>query len=164
MIRRPPRSTLFPSPPLFRSSPRLTRPRHGVSLLGLGILLVWLSSHGLDPLAVALHAGALGAVIGAAYAAAGESDRAALGVALTHPTTPLAIATGRYLAAVVPAAGLVIATTVAVRGEPPPGAAGVLAAAAPRGCGPAARPALRSAGGRPPFPPFAGGGAPAPAA
>ena len=87
--------------------PRLTRTRHGVSLLGLGIVLVWLSSHGLDPLAVALHAGALGAVIGAAYAAAGESDRAALGVALTHPTTPLAIATGRYLAAVVLAAAAV---------------------------------------------------------
>src|SRR2546422_6807891 len=157
MIRRPPRSTLFPSPPLFRSSPRLTRPRHGVSLLGLGILLVWLSSHGLDPLAVALHAGALGAVIGAAYAAAGESDRAALGVALTHPTTPLAIATGRYLAAVVPAAGLGIATTVAVRGPPPPAARGGLAGGAPRGRAPPAPPAFRGAAARSPLLPFAGG-------
>src|SRR2546422_3222697 len=158
MIRRPPRSTLFPSPPLFRSSPRLTRPRHGVSLLGLGILLVWLSSHGLDPLAVALHAGALGAVIGAAYAAAGESDRAALGFALTHPTTPLAIATGRYLAAVVPAAGLVIATTVAVGGEPPPAAPGGLPAAAPGGRAPPAPPAVRGGAARSPLPPIAGGG------
>ncbi len=114
--------------------PRLTRTRHGASLLGLGILLVWFNSHGLDPLVVALQAGALGAVIGAASAAAGESDRAALGVALTHPTTPLAIATGRYLAAVVPAVGLVIATTVAVGWQPARAAAGVLAAVAVGSC------------------------------
>src|SRR5439155_25317113 len=125
--------------------------RHGVSLLGLGILLVWLSSHGLDPLAIALHAGALGAVIGAAYAPAGENDRAGLGVALPHPTTPLAIATGRYLAAVVPAAGLVIATTVAVGGQPARAAAGVLAAAAVGSCALAAVLAFGSAAAVPLF-------------
>jgi len=139
--------------------PRLTRTRHGVSLLGLGILLVWLNSHGLDPLAIALHAGALGAVIGAAYAAAGENDRAALGVALTHPTTPLAIATGRYLAAVVPAAGLVIATTVAVGGQPALAAAGVLAAAAVGSCALAAVLAFGSAAAVPLFLLMAGAGA-----
>src|SRR3989454_7531636 len=60
MIRRPPRSTLFPYTTLFRT------------------------------------------------------DRAALTTALTHPTTPLAIATGRWLAIVLPAAVLVMVCTTAI--------------------------------------------------
>jgi hypothetical protein len=118
--------------------PRLTRTRFGVSLLGLGVLLIWLSGRGLDSLSLALHAGALGAVIGAGYAVSGESDRAALRIALTHPTTSLAVATGRFLAAVLPAAVLVIATTVAIGWQPARAAAGVLAAAAVGSCAVAA--------------------------
>src|SRR5262245_48064119 len=85
-------------------SPRLTRTRLGTSLLLLGLALMWLRSRGLDPLTAVLQAGALGAVIGAAWVAGGARDRAALATALTHPTTPLAIATGRWVAIVLPAA------------------------------------------------------------
>ena len=139
--------------------PRLTRTRLGVALLGLGILLLWLSRRGLDPLAVALHAGALGAVLGAAYAVAGETDRAALGVALTHPTTPLAIATGRCLATVLPAACLVIATTVAVGWHAGHVAAGMLAAAAVGSCALAALLAFGNTAAVPLFLFMAGAGA-----
>ena len=139
--------------------PRLTRTRLGVALLGLGILLLWLSSRGLDPLAVALQAGALGAVLGAAYAVAGETDRAALGVALTHPTTPLAIATGRCLATLLPAACLVLATTVAVGWQAGHAAAGVLAAAAVGSCALAALLAFGNTAAVPLFLFMAGAGA-----
>jgi hypothetical protein len=85
-------------------SPRLTRTRFGTSLLLLGLALLWLRSRGLDPLTAVLQAGALGAVIGAAWIAGSARDRASLATALTHPTTPLAIATGRWVAIVLPAA------------------------------------------------------------
>src|SRR5437667_12080377 len=88
--------------------PRLTRTRLGIALLALGTTLVWLSAHALDALTVTLLAGALGAILGAAAIVGDESDRAALSTALTHPTTPLAIATGRWLAIVVPAWALVM--------------------------------------------------------
>src|SRR6266480_1831274 len=80
--------------------PRFTRTRLGISLLALGATLIWLGSRGLEPLTVALQAGALAAIIGAAGIAGSERDRAALPTALTHPTTPLAVAAGRWLAAV----------------------------------------------------------------
>jgi hypothetical protein len=141
--------------------PRLTRTRFGVSLLALGLSLVWLRSRGLDPLTVALQAGALGAVIGGAYAVADTRDRVALGVALTHPTTPLAVATGRYLAAVIPAAGLVFATTLAMGGgwQPARAAAGVVAAAAVGSCALAAVVTFGNAAAFPLFLFMAGAGA-----
>ncbi|MEX2157368.1 MAG: hypothetical protein WD773_11080 [Gemmatimonadales bacterium] len=114
--------------------PRLARTRFGALLILLGATLVWLHSRGLDPLAVALHAGALGAVVGAAFAAGNDADRTALATALTHPTTPLAIASGRWLAAVIPAAALTIACTIATGWHTGAAAAGAVAAGAVGGC------------------------------
>ena len=114
--------------------PRLTRTRFGAWLLLLGAALVWLESRGADPLAVALHAGALGAALGAAFAAGSTADRAALAITLAHPTTPLAVACGRWLAAVIPAVGLTIACTLAAGWHTGAALAGIAAAAAVAGC------------------------------
>lgn len=114
--------------------PRLVRTRFGACLLSLGAALVWLGTRGADPLTVALHAGALGSVVGAAFAAGSAADRAALAITLAHPTTPLAVACGRWLAAVIPAAGLTIVCTVAVGWHPGAALAGLAAAAAVAGC------------------------------
>src|SRR5258706_16472193 len=100
-------------------SPRLLRTRLGLALLALGVTLVWLRRYGLDPLTVVLQAGALGAVVGSAGVVGHKSDRAALTTALTHPTTPLAVAAGRWLAIVLPAAPLALAR--ASLGARPPG-------------------------------------------
>jgi len=108
--------------------PRLLRTRFGLALLALGVTLVWLRGHGLESLTVVLQAGALGAVVGAAGVVGHANDRATLTTALTHPTTPLAVAVGRWLAIVVPAGALVIA--VGVAGPVRSVAAGILAAAA----------------------------------
>jgi hypothetical protein len=109
-------------------SPRLFRTRLGLALLALGVTLVWLRAHGLEPLTVALQAGALGAVVGAAGVVGHENDRAALATALTHPTIPLAVATGRWFAIVLPAAAL--ASAMGVAGPAGSVAAGIMAAAA----------------------------------
>lgn len=114
-------------------APRLTRTRLGISLLALGIALVWLNSRGLDPLTVPLLAAALGTVVAAA-AIAGERERAALTTALTHPTAPLAIATGRWLAMIVPAAALAIGCSVVIGWDRGAVVASVLAAAAVGSC------------------------------
>ena len=111
-------------------TPRLTRTRFGTALLVLGVLLIWLGSRGLEPLTAILQAGALGAVSGAGWVAGNARDRAALATALTHPTTPLAIATGRWLAIVLPAALLTSVCAVATAGPPAAVAAGMTAAAA----------------------------------
>jgi len=110
--------------------PRLTRTRLGISLLALGTTLVWLNTHVLDALAVTLQAGALGAILGAAAIVGDETDRAALTTALTHPTTPLAIATGRWLAIVVPASALVMVCATAIGWRTAIVLAGVIATAA----------------------------------
>ena len=110
-------------------SPRLVRTRFGAALLLLGVTLIWLRSRGLEPITAVLQAGALGAVIGAAWVAGNARDRAALATALTHPTTPLAIATGRWLAIVLPAALLTVLCAMA-SGEPASAAAAGLTAAA----------------------------------
>ena len=116
-------------------APRVTRTRLGLALLSLGLVLMWLRTRGLDPLAVVLQAGALGAVMGVRYAAApGDSDRAFFVTALTHPTTPLAIATGRWLGAIIPALGLVIVMTAVVGWETVRAGAGIAAAAAVGSC------------------------------
>ena len=113
--------------------PRLARTRYGICLLLLGAALVWLGNRGADPLSVALHAGALGGVLGAAFAAGSAADRAALAIALTHPTTPLAVACGRWLAAVIPAASLTLACTALVGWQTKAALAGLAAAAAVAG-------------------------------
>ena len=110
--------------------PRLTRTRLGISLLALGTTLVWLSTHAFDALTVTLQAGALGAILGAAAIVGDETDRAALTTALTHPTTPLAIATGRWLAIVVPASALVMVCATAIGWRTAIVLAGVIATAA----------------------------------
>lgn len=114
--------------------PRLLRTRFGAWLLLLGAALVWLGSRGADPIAIALHAGALGGVLGAAFAAGSGADRAALAITLTHPTTPLAVACGRWLAALIPAAGLTIVCCIAVGWQSGAALAGLAAAAAVAGC------------------------------
>lgn len=111
-------------------SPRLTRTRFGTSLLLLGLTLLWLRSRGLDPLTAVLQAGALGAVIGAAWVAGSTRDRAALATALTHPTTPLAIATGRWVAIVIPAALLAAVCALATHTGVATAAAGIVTATA----------------------------------
>jgi hypothetical protein len=115
-------------------APRLTRTRLGVSLVALGVTLVWLNARGLDPRSAALLAGALGAIVGAGTIAASDSDRAALTTALTHPTTSLAVATGRWVAMVAPAAALVLGCTVAIGWHSGTALAGVVAAAAVGSC------------------------------
>lgn len=126
--------------------PRLTRTSLGISLLLIGGLLVWLRTRGLDPLTVVLQSGALGAVTAAAFMAGSEDDRAAIALSLTHPTTPLAIAAGRWLGAVAPAAALSILCAIAVRGSAGIAAAGVAAAMAVGACALAAVLALGQAG------------------
>jgi len=110
--------------------PRVTRTRLGISLVALGTTLVWLSTHALDALTVTLQAGALGAILGAAAIGGDETDRAALTTALTHPTTPLAIATGRWLAIVLPAAALVMVCATAIGWRTDGVLAGMIATAA----------------------------------
>jgi hypothetical protein len=94
--------------------PRLTRTRLGISLLALGTTLVWLSAHAFDAFTVTLLAGALGAILAATAIVGDETDRAALTIALAHPTSPLAVATGRWLAIVLPPAALLIVCMTAI--------------------------------------------------
>lgn len=110
--------------------PRLTRTRMGISLLALGTTLVWLNAHAFDALTVTLQAGALGAILAAAAMVGDETDRAALTTALTHPTSPLAIATGRWLAIVLPAAALVTVCASAIGWRTDVVLAGMIATAA----------------------------------
>src|SRR6476646_2040676 len=88
--------------------PRLTRRRLGLALLSLGISLIWLRSHGLDLFTVVLQAGALGSIVSAAGVAGHADDRATLTIALTHPTSALAVAMGRWLAMILPVAMLTL--------------------------------------------------------
>ena len=115
-------------------APRLTRTRLGITLVALAAALVWLGARGMDPFTVALLAGSLSAIVGAAGGAGGENERRALSTALSHPTTPLAIATGRWAALFVPAVVVVVACTAAGDGSPARAIAGILAAAAVGAC------------------------------
>ena len=116
-------------------APRLTRTRLGIALLALGTTLVWLGAHAFDALTVTLQAGALGSIIGAAAIGGDETDRVGLTTALSHPTTPYAIATGRWLAIVVPASALVLVCATAIGWRTDLVFAGVLASAAVSGFG-----------------------------
>src|SRR5256886_7183861 len=138
--------------------PRFTRTRLGVSLLALGGVLVWLSAHGLDPLTATLQAGALGAIIGAAAIVGCEGDLAALATALTHPTTALGVATGRWLAVLLPLAPLTIACTAATGGHAGMIAAGLASAPAVGGWGRVFVFFFRERGGARPLLLFLGGG------
>ncbi len=98
--------------PLLRT--RLVRTRLGVWLLLLTGALLWLERHAPapDPLGTALAAGALGAVLAVAYLAGSGADRLALVLVLSHPTTPRAVAIGRWLAATGGAALVVLASAI----------------------------------------------------
>jgi len=75
---------------------RLIRSRLGLWLLLLvgGILLV--ARH---PVVMAVDVGMLAAVLAVAFTAGADSDRAALALTLTHPTSPVAVALGRWMSA-----------------------------------------------------------------
>src|SRR3989442_3876085 len=92
---------------LLRS--RLVRSRLGIWLLLLGAAGVWLAARGGPLTVLAPHVAMLGAVLGVAFTAGSDADRAALSLILTHPTTPLALAAGRWLAAVTASGTLVLA-------------------------------------------------------
>jgi hypothetical protein len=127
--------------PLLRT--RLVRTRLGLWLLLLTGALLWLERHAPapDPLGTALAAGALGAVLAVAYLAGSGTDRMALVLVLGHPTTPRAVAVGRWLAATGGAALVVLACAVhsawatgAVAASLGAALAGLMAAAAIAAC------------------------------
>ena len=120
---------------LLRS--RLVRSRLGIWLLLLGAAGVWLAARGGPLTVLAPHVAMLSAVLGVAFTAASDADRAALSLILTHPTTPLAVAAGRWLAAVT-AAGMPVLALLFVSGAASPGPAGLLVRAGAAGCGAAA--------------------------
>jgi len=103
-------------------------------LLLLVVALAWLGQHGVDSLTIALLAGALAAVIGAEHTIGQPSDRGAIAIALTHRTTPLAVAAGRWLGAVVPAAAVTCLLAVTSHAGLEAAIAGSIAAAAVGGC------------------------------
>lgn len=98
--------------PLLRA--RLVRSRLGLwlALLTIGLLVAERYAPAPDPLQTALDAGALGAVLCVGYLAGSTADRQALTLLLAHPTTPAAVAGGRWLAATGGAAIVVVATVV----------------------------------------------------
>jgi hypothetical protein len=114
--------------------PRLLRTRLGLWLLALGVIVIWVYRRG-DPLAAALHAASLGVVLSAAT---DGLDRARLALSLSHPATRLALACGRWLAAVLPATLLALVCTAALGGGIGEALAGAAAAAAVGGCAVAA--------------------------
>ncbi len=122
---------------------RLVRTRLGFWLLLLLGGLWWLQ-HGdpaADPVGVAVLAGTLGAVLCAAALAGSRDDRAALAHRLLQPTSPAAIAAGRWLSAACGAALLVLIVaghaawaTPGARGSVGAALAGLAAAAAVSAC------------------------------
>ena len=122
---------------------RLLRTRLGLWLVLLGAALVWLegAAPAPDPAAAAVQAGTLGAVLCIGYLAGSAPDRRALSLLLLHPTTPGAVALGRWLAAVGGAALAVLAvaahaawTTGAVPASVQCAVAGLVSAAAVAAC------------------------------
>lgn len=96
---------------------RLVRSRLGLWLLLLGAGQVWLSGRaGGDLSSLALEVGMLGAVLCVAFGAGSDADRASLALTLTHPTTPIAFACGRWLAAVTAATIVMLSCLVAAAG------------------------------------------------
>jgi hypothetical protein len=93
---------------------RVLRTRLGLWLLLLAGGFIWLGGRGPSraPLELALRVGALSAVLAVAFGAGADTDRAALRLTLTHPTSPLAVAGGRWLAATGIAAAMTAAAGV----------------------------------------------------
>ena len=101
---------------------RLFHTRLGAWLLLLAVALTWSAQDEVSLVRVAVRTGLVAGVLCAAFAAGSEADRAAFRLSLAHPTSPLALATGRWLAAAVaaalPVAG-VTATAAITHGSPP---------------------------------------------
>src|SRR5207247_4807039 len=93
---------------------RLVRSRLGLWLLLLVGGLVLVARH---PVILAVATGMLAAVLAGAFTAGAASHRAALALTLTHPTPPLAVALGRWLAANA-VAGLCVGIACATRAGP----------------------------------------------
>jgi len=111
---------------------RLVHTRLGVWLMLLLMGLWWLQRRdpAPDPVGIAVLTGALAAVVCAAALAGSRGDRAALAHRLLHPTSPAAIATGRWLCSVCGAVWLVLAVTVRAAWTAPGPLVGVGAALA----------------------------------
>ena len=121
---------------------RLVRSRLGLWLLLLSGGGAWLATRGAPLTILAPHLAMLGAVLGVAFSVGSDVDRAAVALTLTHPTTPLAVAAGRWLAAVT-AGGILMLAVLSVAGALTSlpaallvraGGAGLGAAAAAAGC------------------------------
>jgi hypothetical protein len=97
---------------------RLLRSRLGLWLLLLaaGAVAEAAREESSDLVGVAVRVGMLGSVLGIAFAAGSDADRAALSLTLTHPTTPLAVALGRWLAALTAAGAALLIALAAVAG------------------------------------------------
>jgi len=86
---------------------RMVRTRLGLWLLALAAAALALPGTG-DADGTA-RVGLLAAALAVAFGAGSDADRAALPLALTHPTTPAAVAAGRALAGLVVADAVVLA-------------------------------------------------------
>jgi hypothetical protein len=97
---------------------RVLRTRLGPWLALLAVSLAALAAHpwGPGPAAAAMHAAMLGGTLAIAFTDASDLDRSALTLSLLHPTTPAALAAGRWLAATALAAltGAVAGTAAAL--------------------------------------------------
>jgi hypothetical protein len=123
---------------------RLVRTRLGIWLLVLAAAAVALPGPGdaSGAARVATRVGLLAATLAVAFGAGSDADQAALPLALTHPTTPAAVAIGRVLSAMVLADAVVLAVVAGFawrHGEfgvrlAAAALAGIAAAAAGAGC------------------------------
>lgn len=99
---------------------RLVRSRLGL-WLGLLTAVLWRLGHGVsnaDPAAIAVLAGSLAAVLTAAALAGLPGDRPALAHRLLQPTSSLAIAAGRWLAATSGACAVVLVLAASLGWSP----------------------------------------------
>ena len=123
---------------------RIVRTRLGVWLVVLAVAALALPGPA-DPYGtarVAVRVGLLAAALAVAFGAGSDADRAALPLTLSHPTTPVAVAAGRALSAMIVADVLVLAVVAGLawrHGWLDPrlsraAVAGMAAAAAGTGC------------------------------
>jgi len=120
---------------------RLVRTRLGVWLLALAVAALALPGPA-DPAAAAARVGLLAAALAVAFGAGSDADRAALRLTLSHPTTPVAVAAGRAVSAMIVADVMVLAVVAGLawrHGWLDPrlsraAVAGMAAAAAGAGC------------------------------
>ncbi len=108
---------------------RLLRTRLGLWLLLLSGGFAWLGisagGGGAALEGLALRVGALSAILCVAFGAGSDLDRAALRLTLTHPTTPTAVAAGRWLGATTAASIVTLTATAVVAWGTGGGAAGL---------------------------------------